>query len=530
MLTAVAYQETGYIWSALCLKGLPTGRILELCVGDTLDEDRGRRAFPRTYEELIASPDGPQLFAVARRALEEVAEHVPDYLPASKKPHKFVHGFGIFQYDLQFCRTDKNFFLSRLYMDFGECLKRVLKELRLAMERIGWGGRTALGDYDFACVAIAYNTGSYKPERGLKQGSSSGGRYYGEAIYDYLRLIRSFDQPIVAARPPGRALVREPTPVTAAGPRFRVDTTSGTLRLRSGPQRDPADLTANVIGDLPDGHEVRAVTGVPVDGFLEVETSLRGAFLRGFAAMAFLEPVQDGQPLPAPAPVIDLPRADLPRKPGQVTRRADKAGALSLNEPDQPGRTGDTPADLCRSLIRIVAWLAVDDSKHLRYQPADGSTYCNIYAHDYCHLAGVYLPRVWWTQKALMALAQGMAVSPRYADTVDEQRANDLFRWLRDFGPQFGWRQTGTLTKLQTEVNQGAVGLIVARRKEDGKSGHIVAVVPETESHQAIRNAGGEVTSALQSQAGDRNFRLGTGTPDWFKGERFAESAFWIHS
>ena len=61
-------------------------------------------------------------------------------------------------------------------------------------------------------------------------------------------------------------------------------------------------------------------------------------------------------------------------------------------------------------------------------------------------------------------------------------RANDLFRWLRDFGPRFGWRQTGTITKLQQEVNQGAIGLIVARRKEDGKSGHIVAVVPETET------------------------------------------------
>jgi hypothetical protein len=28
-------------------------------------------------------------------------------------------------------------------------------------------------------------------------------------------------------------------------------------------------------------------------------------------------------------------------------------------------------------------------------------------------------------------------------------KGNDLFRWLRDFGPRFGWRQTGTLTKLQ---------------------------------------------------------------------------------
>ena len=37
------------------------------------------------------------------------------------------------------------------------------------------------------------------------------------------------------------------------------------------------------------------------------------------------------------------------------------------------------------------------------------------------------------------------------------------------FGQGFGWRQTGTLTGLQQAANQGAVGLIVARRKEDGR-------------------------------------------------------------
>ena len=107
------------------------------------------------------------------------------------------------------------------------------------------------------------------------------------------------------------------------------------------------------------------------------------------------------------------------------------------------------------------------------YQPDSNSTFCNIYAHDYCHLAGVYLPRVWWSQAAIVDLAQGKSIQPLYGKTIDELRANDLFRWLRDFGPAFGWRQTSTLTKLQTEVNQGAIGLIVARRVQDGKSGHI---------------------------------------------------------
>ena len=112
---------------------------------------------------------------------------------------------------------------------------------------------------------------------------------------------------------------------------------------------------------------------------------------------------------------------------------------------------------------------------------------------------------------------------------VFQQRANDLFRWLRDFGVQFGWRQTGSLTKLQLAANSGGLGVIVARRKEDGRSGHIVMVVPELEK-RAVWNGDGEVVSPVQSQAGSVNFRYGTGKAGWWQDERFAEFAFWIHA
>jgi hypothetical protein len=69
----------------------------------------------------------------------------------------------------------------------------------------------------------------------------------------------------------------------------------------------------------------------------------------------------------------------------------------------------------------------------------------------------------------------------------------------------------------------------VARRKEDGRSGHIVAVVPETAAHTAVRNGSGEVTGPLQSQAGARNARYLT-TAGWWTGDQFAESAYWIHA
>ena len=293
--------------------------------------------------------------------------------------------------------------------------------------------------------------------------------------------------------------------------------------------------TANVIGELPDGHLVRVLTGRKVKGFLDVETSLNGAHLQGFAFAKYLAPAPKTADIPIAAPAASPPTTGIvavymPRRPGTITKRTAVAGAHSLNEPGQPGRKGSTPDELRAELAGIVDWLAVDKAAHARYQPHDGLTFCNIYAHDYCHLAGVYLPRVWWTPKAIEALAQGKTVEPLYGDTIDEQRANDLFRWLRDFGERFGWRQTGTLTKLQLEANQGAIGLVVARRKQDGRSGHIVMVVPETEDKRARRNSAGDVIAPLQSQAGAVNFRYGTSRVDWWKGEQFAASAFWLHA
>jgi len=70
----------------------------------------------------------------------------------------------------------------------------------------------------------------------------------------------------------------------------------------------------------------------------------------------------------------------------------------------------------------------------------------------------------------------------------------------------------------------------VARRKDDGRSGHIVAVVPETNDKRARRNTEGEVIAPLQSQAGSVNFQYGTGKVNWWTDNRFAANAFYIHA
>lgn len=263
-----------------------------------------------------------------------------------------------------------------------------------------------------------------------------------------------------------------------------------------------------------------------------------GAHYRGFISVKYLKRSDSHDGIAVLQPVksnLDIKNTGvvavhMPHKVGKVTKRSMPPNAHSLNETKQPSRRGNTPDTLRQDLLDIVDWLSVDKSAHIRYQPVKGATFCNVYAHDYCHLAGVYLPRVWWTSSAIESLGQGTDVAPQYGKTIEELRANDLFRWLRDFGPRFGWRRTGTLSKLQVEANQGAVCLIVARRKEDGKSGHIVAVVPETDSYRAKRSADGEVTAPVQSQAGAVNFRYGTSKAGWWRENQFADSAFWLHA
>lgn len=543
LLTALACQETGEVWPILRKQqALSIPRILELCVGDTLDSDKGRSAFPRTKAELVAHTRGEEMFSLARAALVDMSQFVPSYRGAAKRASKFCHGFGIFQFDLQFFKTEPDYFLQKQYADFDACLQKAIGELKNARDGIGFKNKTTLDDREQALVAIAYNigTGNFRHSRGLRQGfRPKGGKFYGEQIFEFIRLAKTVAvdgiPPVVSTPAPGEASVPPPTEIAATGKRFRVDVRETPLRLRSSPAIDKDNPTANVIARLPDGHIVQAVSNTKQNGFLEVETSLLGAHFRGFASAEFLKSAPDVDVVPVLQPASDPPSSGIvevimPRKPGTVTKRINPATAHSLNESGQPGRKGTTPDALRSELAAIIDWLAVDKEAHKRYKPIPNATFCNIYAHDYCHLAGVYLPRVWWSAAAIEKLAQGKTVQPLLGNTIDEQRANDLFRWLRDFGMRFGWRQTGSLTKLQQEVNQGAIGVIVARRKNDGLSGHIACVVPETDEHTAKRDAGGEVTAPLQSQAGRNNFRYGNGGPNWWKGQQFAESAFWIHS
>ena len=288
LMTALACQETGEVWPALRKTDLSVDRILELCVGDTIDFNpttgKGRKAFPKNKAELIAFPKGQQMFDIARQGLLDMAHFIPSYKGAASNPNKFCHGYGIFQFDLQFFKQEPDYFLEKRYANFDECLKKAIGELEAARKKIGLQNKPQLTDEELCHVAIAYNTGGFNPSKGLKQGyKPEGGKFYGEQVFDFIKTSKTVSAdgatPTPTPTPPG----------TATRPIFKV--TASILNLRSQPLVDQNDPESNVKAKLPSGQRVTATTGQSVNGFLEVDTNFQGQPMHGFAAAKFLAKV-----------------------------------------------------------------------------------------------------------------------------------------------------------------------------------------------------------------------------------------------
>lgn len=294
--------------------------------------------------------------------------------------------------------------------------------------------------------------------------------------------------------------------------------------LRSQPRLAPKTILAQ----LKQGQRVEGLPALAKQptGWQRVRADLQGTLVEGYVK-AFLLVKASPAPVPPPPAVLpSIPEASLPSSiPVRRSNRGDGARVFGLTEPNQPGRTGATPAERAQQLGAIIAYLGVSHSA--RYAAGAGKTYCNIYAHDYADLAGAYLPRVWWTRKALVALAAGQAVRPAYGTTVQELNANSIYNWFEEFGPDFGWRRSVDLTEVQTAANMGQVCIISGQRKDLNTSGHICAVVPETAKHRASRQ-GERVSRPLMSQAGASNFEYGGRV--WWSDAKFARFGFWVHA
>lgn len=309
--------------------------------------------------------------------------------------------------------------------------------------------------------------------------------------------------------------------------------TANELRLRSTPD----SLTnRNIIAVLSNGQLVEKIANGGSDWW-EVKTQLPGASsATGFVAHRFLKEV----PITPSASTISttfpsstqasvlasfVTPVHLMENKANVTRKVTTGRAYPLGEP-RPSRDPSSVEKACSSIHSIIKWINVEQSA--RYAPNSTSTYCNIYAHDYCYLNGVFLPRVWWTSRALIELNLRNRVPIQYGQTVNELNANNLLRWLLEWGDDFGWRRVFDLNELQAEANLGHVCIISARNVNENSSGHICAVVPENDSHKATRNADGSVKIPLQSQAGRVNKNYFNNSL-WWLTRTFADFGYFVH-
>jgi hypothetical protein len=193
LICAIAFQESGELWSKLRLH-LPREEILRLSVGDTLDEPN-RSAFPKSKAELVEIEGGAEMFDLAHQLLGEMAEAtgIEAYQRVARRPHKFVHGYGIFQYDLQFFKTDPDFFLEQRWKNIDACVGKMVGELKHALDKLGFADKPSLTDLEAAFTAIVYNTGfgNFRKSRGLQQGHFDGTHFYGENIDQFIKIART---------------------------------------------------------------------------------------------------------------------------------------------------------------------------------------------------------------------------------------------------------------------------------------------------------------------------------------------------
>lgn len=187
LVIAIGIQETFYIWAKMYKTATPHD-VLAVCVGDTIDYPTRSSAWPKNRAELEAHPKGKAMFKVARAALERIAKINSGYVKPAKNPDKFCHGFGMFQYDIQFFPNDTAYFLDGTWATWEGTLERGVSELKSKLSELYGAGKTSLTHDEQVYLGIAYNRGAKRtkkdmPTKKFKQGyKDSSGIFYGEYI------------------------------------------------------------------------------------------------------------------------------------------------------------------------------------------------------------------------------------------------------------------------------------------------------------------------------------------------------------
>lgn len=293
------------------------------------------------------------------------------------------------------------------------------------------------------------------------------------------------------------------------------------LNLRRSPRNE---VNTNIIATLPEGQEVELLEGLAGDQWWRVSTLFQSTTITGYVAKRFLIE-RDGFDTRTFSAVEEI---HLPIQNPSSRRELKTGRAYPLGEDDKPFRDTANVASKKASLHQIVGWLAVTEKN--RYLREANSTFCNIYAYDYCYLGRAYLPRVWWRPSALVRLSQGLPVRALYAQTIGELNANSLYQWLEEHGEDFGWERVFDVETLQNAANNGDVCVICAKRVNLNDSGHITVVLPETDLHKAQRSGQNDkVQIPLQSQAGGVN-RQYFNNQKWWTDPKFRSFGFWRHA
>lgn len=178
----------------------------------------------------------------------------------------------------------------------------------------------------------------------------------------------------------------------------------------------------------------------------------------------------------------------------KATREYDGKRAFTLSESCPVWLTCPLTGDQLRE---IATWLDVENSK--RYLPANGQTHCNIYAHDFCDISGLYLPRVWWNSPHNVS----ETTIPVYGQNVREMTANALVSWMRTYGPGFGW----SVSSVMPALSDGDLCINIASRVKG--HGHVRLLF-----------------EGWQSQAGSTNYTITDKLSPMFAGRDFNESVF----
>tara|TARA_R110000737_G_scaffold352596_1_gene399297 strand:+ start:2653 stop:3414 length:762 start_codon:yes stop_codon:yes gene_type:complete len=199
-----------------------------------------------------------------------------------------------------------------------------------------------------------------------------------------------------------------------------------------------------------------------------------------------------------------------------------------MNDENIPYRDMTDASTKKESIRQLIDKL--DVTKSLRYQRTVEDTYCNVYSYDFCYFSRVYLPTVWWTDESLEKILNGQEVIPVFDETVAPIYSSAIHDWLLKWGASFGWKRMTNLDEIQQKVNEeGGIGMICAKRKIRGLSGHIVPIVPETNLKKAYRE-NDVVIYPLQSQAGKLNYTyFSKARKDWWNHERYCSHVFYYH-